>query len=156
MPSVLRVLLPLASAVLAMAPSHPAIAATVIPDFDAADFEPGAPIDNLYLPWKIGARSAQVAHGVEEGEPFEERDEQTVLGRGPKIRGVRTTTVLDKSFEDGVLVERTRDYYAQDTDGNVWYMGEDSKAFEYDDDGNLIGTSTEGSWRAGRNHALAG
>ena len=69
---------------------------------------------------------------------------------------MRTTTVLDKSFEDGVLVERTRDYYAQDTDGNVWYMGEDSVAFEYDDDGNLTGTSTEGSWRAGRNKARPG
>ena len=154
----LRDLLPaLVPAVLAMASAHPAHAATVIPDFGAATFEPGALIDNRYLPWTVGARSAQVANGVdEEGERFEERDEQTVLGRGPKIQGVRTTTVLDESFEDGVLVEKTRDYYAQDTEGNVWYMGEDTEAFEYDDDGKLIDTSTEGTWRAGRNNALAG
>ena len=154
----LRNLLPaLVPAVLAMASAHPAGAATVIPDFGAASFEPGALIDNLYLPWTVGARSAQVAHGVdEEGEPFEERDEQTVLGPGPTIQGVLTTTVSDKSFEDGLLAETTRDYYAQDTEGNVWYMGEDTRAFEYDDDGNRIGSSTEGTWRAGRNNALPG
>ena len=135
----LRDLVPaLVPAVLAMASPQPAGAVTVVPDFSAATFERGALIDNVYLPWTVGALSAQVARGVDdEGEPFEERDEQKVLGHGPRIQGVRTTAVLDKSFEDGVLVERTRDYYAQDTDGNVWYMGEDTKAFEYDDDGNL-------------------
>ncbi len=137
--------------------AHQARASTFLPDFGSAKFVTGAPIDNLYLPWEVGARSAQVAKGVDEdSEPFEERDEQKVLGHGPTIRGVKTTTVIDKGFENGALAERTRDYYAQDTAGNVWYMGEDSTAFEYDDEGELIGTSTEGSWRAGRNGALPG
>jgi hypothetical protein len=48
-----------------------------------------------------------------------------------------------------VLTEDTNDYYAQDKAGNVWYMGEDTKAFEYDDSGKLISTDTSGSWRAG-------
>jgi hypothetical protein len=155
MPSILRLLPALAPAVLAMSPIA-AGAATLIPDFDAADFAPGAPIDNLYFPWEIGAISAQVARGVEDGEPFEERARQQVLRHGPRILGVRTTAVLDTAFEDGVLVEKTRDYYAQDRKGNVWYMGEDTTAFEYDDEGNLIGTSTDGAWRAGRNDARPG
>ena len=71
-----------------------------------------------------------------DGERVTERDAQTVLGRGPKILGVRTTTVLDKGYENGVLTERTFDHYAQDRQGNVWYMGEDTTSFEYDDDGN--------------------
>ena len=79
---------------------------------------------------------------------------QTVVQRLARERALLET--LFNTIEDGVLVERTRDYYAQDTDGNVWYMGEDSVAFEYDDDGNLTGTSTEGSWRAGRNKARPG
>ena len=65
------------------------------------------------------------------------------LAAGPKILRVRTTTVLDRAFEDDLLVEQTRDYYAQDTDGNVWYMGEDVKNYEYDDDGKLIDTNTD-------------
>ncbi|MCA9624692.1 MAG: hypothetical protein KC731_36965, partial [Myxococcales bacterium] len=48
------------------------------------------------------------------------------------------------------------DWYAQDDDGNVWYMGEESESFEYDDDGNLIGSSTEGSWEAGLDVAGTG
>lgn len=132
-------------------------AVTVLPNFDAASFVRGAPIDNPYLPWRVGARSAQVAQGVDDdGEAFEERDVQRVIGPGPDILGVRTTKVLDRAFEDGILAEKTHDFYAQDSDGNVWYMGEDTVAYEYNDAGMLIGTSTEGSWRAGLNGALPG
>jgi hypothetical protein len=48
------------------------------------------------------------------------------------------------------VVEDTLDWYAQDTDGNVWYFGEDTKAWE---DGIM---STEGSWTAGVDGALPG
>ncbi len=64
--------------------------------------------------------------------------------------------MLDRAFEDDLLVEQTRDYYAQDTDGNVWYMGEDVKNYEYDDDGNLIDTNSNSTWRAGVNKARPG
>ena len=53
------------------------------------------------------------------------------------------------------LVEDTFDWYSQDTDGNVWFLGEFSTAFEYDDDGNLIGTNHDGSWETGVNGALS-
>ena len=134
----------------------PAGAGTLLPDFSRATFVPRAVIDNPYLPYIVGSRNAQVAEGVEDGEPFEERDVQTVLGAGPKILGVRTTTVLDRAFEDDLLVEQTRDYYAQDTDGNVWYMGEDVKNYEYDEEGNLIDTNSESTWRAGVHKARPG
>ena len=62
--------------------------------------------------------------------------------------GVTTTIVHDQAFENGVLVEDTLDYYAQDLDGNVWYFGEDSKE--------IPSGSTEGSWRAGVDDADAG
>ena len=75
---------------------------------------------------------------------------------GPRILGVRTTTQLDKEYEDGLLVEKTFDYFAQDKRGNVWYMGEDVTNFHYDDDGNLIGKDHESAWRAGRRGAKPG
>jgi hypothetical protein len=37
---------------------------------------------------------------------------------------VPVTVVQVQEFEHGKLVERTRDYYAQSPDGNVWYFGE--------------------------------
>ena len=52
---------------------------------------------------------------------------------------------------DDELVEDTYDWYAQDKEGNVWYMGEDSKEYE---DGAVV--STEGSWEAGVDGAKPG
>jgi hypothetical protein len=42
------------------------------------------------------------------------------------ILGIASTVVRDTVSEHGAPVERTFDWYAQDGDGNVWYMGEDS------------------------------
>jgi hypothetical protein len=52
--------------------------------------------------------------------------------------------------DSGKLVENTYDWYAQDRDGNVWYFGEDTTAY---DSGK---PDTEGSWEAGRDGARAG
>jgi hypothetical protein len=53
--------------------------------------------------------------------------------------------------QDGETVEDTFDWYAQDTLGNLWYLGEDTKEFE---NGKVV--STEGSWQAGVDGAEAG
>jgi hypothetical protein len=49
------------------------------------------------------------------------------------------------------VIEDTKDWYAQDNDGNVWYMGEIAQNFE---DGDLV--DIEGSWKAGRDGAKPG
>lgn len=68
------------------------------------------------------------------------------------IDGVRTRVVEDRLFLNSVLEERTRDYYAQDRCGNVWYFGEDTATL--DRHGNVI--STEGSFHAGIDGAQPG
>ena len=85
-----------------------------------------------------------------EGVPT--RDVTTVTSDTKVILGVTTIVVHDQAYEDGVLVEDTFDWYAQDKDGNVWYFGEDTK--ELDENGNVI--STEGSWEAGVDGAEPG
>ena len=72
------------------------------------------------------------------------------------ILGVQTTVVRDVAWDEGVLVEDTLDWYAQDTDGNVWYLGEIATNYEYDDEGNFISTNTDSSWEAGVDGALPG
>ena len=67
------------------------------------------------------------------------------------IMGVTTTVVHDQGYVNGVLAEDTFDWYAQDSAGNVWYFGEDSKEIV---DGQVV--STEGSWEAGVNGAEPG
>ena len=57
----------------------------------------------------------------------------------------------DVVTEDGAVVEDTYDWYAQDKDGNLWYLGEDTKEYE---DGKVA--STAGSWQAGVDGAEPG
>ncbi len=133
-----------------------AYAGPVLPDFGNAMFNAGDPIDNPYFPLTPGVTSIYQGEKEENGEIFVERFELSTLGPGPTILGVQTTTQRDRAFEDGLLVEDTFDYYAQDTDGNVWYMGEDVTNYVYDDDDNLVETNSSSSWRAGVNSGLPG
>lgn len=114
-------------------------------DLDPANFV--AHIDNPYLPLSPGAR--WVYEGVEDGEV--ERVEVVVTPDRKQILGISATVVRDTVTVDGDLVEDTYDWFAQDRDGNVWYLGEDSKEYE---DGEPV--STVGSWQAGVDGAQAG
>jgi hypothetical protein len=67
------------------------------------------------------------------------------------VFGVSAVVVRDTVSVDGEVVEDTYDWFAQDRDGNVWYLGEASQDFE---DGQP--TSTAGSWEAGVDGALPG
>ncbi|HEU4564986.1 MAG TPA: hypothetical protein VFS05_10075 [Gemmatimonadaceae bacterium] len=67
------------------------------------------------------------------------------------ILGITATVVHDRVYLDGVLTEDTFDWYAQDSQGNIWYLGEQSCEIE-----NGACVSTEGSWQAGVDGAQAG
>jgi hypothetical protein len=110
-------------------------------NLDAGDFVDR--IDNPYWPMAPGSKWVYREDG--------QRVEVTVTGQRKEILGIRATVVHDVVTEDGEVVEDTHDWYAQDADGNVWYLGEDTKEFE---DGEV--KSTEGSWEAGVDGAEAG
>jgi hypothetical protein len=105
-------------------------------------------ITNPYFPLEPG--TTFIYRGESEGAPT--RDVMTVTDQTKVILGVTTTVVYHLSYEDGVLIEETFDWFAQDVEGNVWYFGEDTK--ELDESGNVI--STEGSWEAGVDGAEPG
>ena len=44
----------------------------------------------------------------------------------------------------------------QDNAGNVWYLGEDVTNYEFDDEGTLIATNSDGAWETGVDGALPG
>ncbi|WP_413876110.1 hypothetical protein [Albidovulum sp.] len=134
----------------------PAIAATILPDFSAAVFVPGAGVTNPYFLLPAGRQITLAARGEDEGGPFEESTVLSHAGTGRTLLGVDTFAVLDRAYSDGVLMEETHDYYAQDSLGNVWYFGEDVTNYVYDDAGNLIGTNNSSAWLAGVNGALPG
>ena len=142
---------------LAGACGSPAGATTLIPSFTAATFDPDQEINNRYFPLGPSYKATIKAMGVDEdGAPIEERSDLSYGGPGRVILGVQTTAQRDMAFEGGRLVEDTFDYYAQDTDGNVWYMGEDVINYIYDDAGSLVATNNESAWIAGENGAMPG
>jgi hypothetical protein len=67
------------------------------------------------------------------------------------ILGVIATVVWDRVWSNNELIEETYDWYAQDKEGNVWYLGEDSKEYEK----GKVATS-KGSWEAGVDRAKPG
>lgn len=75
----------------------------------------------------------------------------TVLPETRFVMGIEAQIVEDQEFINGELVETTRDWYVQDVEGNVWYLGEETAEYE---DGEL--TTREGSWGAGTNGAKPG
>ena len=48
-----------------------------------------------------------------------------VLDETKIVDGVESRVVRDQVFEDGLLLEDTFDWFAQDDNGNIWYLGED-------------------------------
>ena len=73
---------------------------------------------------------------------FDQAEDLAVIGH--RINGVRM--VRDTVSSRGKPVERTLDFYAQDKQGNVWYMGEDSFELRH---GRFV--KSPDSWQAGIN-----
>jgi hypothetical protein len=126
--------------------------ASALADFDAAGFTAPTVIDNAYLPLAPGT-SLSYSMETDEGT---ETTTVAVLDETREVAGVDCVVLRDQVFLDGVLIEDTHDWFAQDDAGNVWYMGEAVTNYAYDDEGNLEETNNEGAWEAGVDGAQPG
>jgi hypothetical protein len=115
-------------------------------ELDPADFT--TEIDNPYWPMAPGSRWV---YRETDAEGTVQRVEVTVTDRTKSITGVDAVVVHDQVTEKGELVENTFDWYAQDSDGNIWYLGEDTTEYE-----NGKPKTKEGSWEHGVDGAYAG
>jgi len=103
------------------------------PKINPRNFGPN--VDNPLFPLQPGRTF--VYAGVKDGQNA--IDIFAPSSRTKRIDGVTTRVVEDRLYLDGVLEERTSDYYAQDRCGNVWYFGEDTA--ELDENGADEGSS---------------
>ena len=117
-----------------------------LPKFDSCNFG-NESIDNPYFTLAPGATFTYQTK-TQDGT---EKDVVMVTDKTKEILGIRTTVVWDRVWLDQKLSEETFDWHAQDKQGNVWYMGEDSKEYQK---GKAV--NTEGSWEAGVNGAKPG
>lgn len=104
-------------------------------------------ITNPYLPYRPGSK--WVYRGIKDG--VTQTDRVIVTHRTRVIDGIRATAVTDVATHGSRVLERTTDWYAQDSRGNVWYLGEATKA--YGPNGTV---DTSGSWLAGVHGARPG
>jgi hypothetical protein len=112
---------------------------------DPADFTTN--IDNPYWPMRPG--SHWVYREVENGET--QRVDVTVTNQTKTLAGIEARVVHDRVSRNGETLEDTYDWYAQDSAGNLWYLGEDTAEYE---NGKL--KTKEGTWAAGVDGAEPG
>jgi hypothetical protein len=104
-------------------------------------------IDNRYLPLVPG--TTHVYKGTRDKVPT-----QTVVKiekKTKKVMGVDCVVVSDIVTQNHSLVEKTTDWYAQDSAGNVWYFGEQTAEYKAG-----VVTTTAGTWQAGVDKAQPG
>lgn len=115
------------------------------PEIIASDFSTN--IDNKYFTVVVGRKltfEKKTAEGLE-------KVEIQMTGKIKELMGVSTAEVWDRVWLNNILVEDTLDYYAQRTDGDVWYFGEKVDNYE---NGKI--KDHEGSWEAGVDGAFPG
>ncbi len=104
-------------------------------------------VTNKYFtltPGKKITYESQIEEGIEKVEIY-------VTNETKEIMGIKTVVVWDRVWLNNELIEDTKDWYAQDKNGNVWYFGEDSKEIL---DGEVA--SNAGSWESGVDNAKPG
>ncbi|MGH2965610.1 MAG: hypothetical protein ACRDMH_09555 [Solirubrobacterales bacterium] len=104
-------------------------------------------ITNPYTPWIPG--TTHIFKGTRDGVPTKTR--VSVTNATKTIMGVKCVTVQDVVTSNGSLVEKTTDWYSQDSKGNVWYFGEQTAEYA-----NGVVTTTAGTWEAGVDKAKPG
>ena len=116
-------------------------------ELDASEFT--ADVTNRWFPLEPGTRWVY-RETTEDGETVRvvvtATDATREIANGVTARVVRDTVTLEDT-----VIEDTFDWYAQDSHGTVWYLGEDTAEFE----GGRVSTR-EGSFEAGVDGAQPG
>src|SRR4030088_920125 len=135
-----------------------AAATLMIPAMSAQDHANPSPkfshpkdITNSYLP--LGSLKQDILEGTEKGHPL--RVERTVKpgSKTFSINGqeVEALIMQDRETINGQLEEVALDYFAQDDDGTVYYLGEDVDNYK---DGKVV--AHEGAWLYGKDTKILG
>ena len=135
----------------ACAPKSSPEATAEFKDFDPNNFDHSIDINNQWMPMQPGTMWAYEGTAVdEEGKGFARRIEFTITDLTKEINGVRTVVAWIVDYNNDEVIEKEIAFYAQDNDGNVWYLGEHPEEFA---DGKFVDAPT---WIAGIDEARAG
>jgi len=121
-----------------------------LPDIETATFDHPTQIDNKYFPMKPGTEYVYDGITQEGNTQIPHSIVFTVTDLTKEVLGIQTVVAYILDYSDGELVEAEIAFYAQDSDGNVWFMGEYPEVYEY---GEIVEAP---SWIPGFKGARAG
>jgi len=118
---------------------------------DRATLSPA--VSNPYVPFATLKRAVYVGkeRDPETGKAFKVRMELNVRDTSETVAGIKVTVVEAIHHADDEVVEKSRDFYAQDASGAVRYLGEHVDDYE---GGKIVGH--DGQWVVGEKGSKAG
>lgn len=119
-------------------------------DFQANNFDDPITIDNEWFPLPPGTQYVYRGQTIEDGERTPHRVISTVTDLTKMINGVRTVVIWERDYSAGELEESELAFFAQDSDGNVWHLGQYPEEYE---EGKLVEAP---AWIAGLKGARPG
>lgn len=120
-------------------------------EMDPANFANPTTIDNQWMPMIPGSRWVLEGTALEDdGNTIARKIEFTVTDLTKEIGGVRAVAAWIVDYDNDEVIEKELAFYAQDDEGNVWYLGEYPEEFE---DGEFVKASP---WIHGVADARAG
>jgi len=110
-------------------------------------------VSNPYVPFATLKRAVYVGkeRDPETGKAFKVRMELNVRDTSETVAGIKVTVVEAIHHADDEVVEKSRDFYAQDASGAVRYLGEHVDDYE---GGKIVGH--DGQWVVGEKGSKAG
>jgi hypothetical protein len=99
-------------------------------DFSRSRFEDSTNVTNRWFPLISGTQYVYTGHAFDDGERIRRRVVSTVTDLTKVVSGVEVRVVWDRDYDNGELVETELAFFAQDTTGNVWLLGEYPEEYE--------------------------
>jgi hypothetical protein len=119
--------------------------------FDSGNFPAEVTAVNQWLPLTPGYQSVRQGAVNKGSRRLPHRRVYTVTNVTKEIAGVRARLVLDQDIDADEVAEQALDYLAEDKQGNVWYLGSYTEAYE---GGQFV--NAEDAWLAGVNGGKPG
>ena len=134
------------------APQSEAAQAAVVSakDFARSRFDDSTNVTNKWFPLRPGMQYVYEGSAKDDGERIRRRVVFTVTDLIKVVADVRAVVAWDRDYDDGELIESELAFFAQDTEGNVWHLGQYPEEYE---DGKFVKAP---AWLEGVKDARAG
>lgn len=120
-------------------------------DFAKSRFDDSSTdVTNKWFPLEPGTQYVYKGRAFDDGERVERRVVFTVTDLTKVVAGVRAVVAWDRDYDNDELIESELAFFAQDTEGNVWHLGQYPEEYE---DGEFVKAP---AWIEGIKGARAG